>query len=447
MMMNTVEYTLDYQELLFLLAQALGPDNLIINYKNKSITFREFYSYLQEVQSFVAKSGVMLTIPSRKVVSNELARLYRMGFLSRKAVPRKVKTKSGKIANRGIEYRYSFTKQGIKYLSYLAKNGSGNMPVVLEPEVEAFISKMREEGMIKSYEDELIGRKLTKLIWGTSFKDKDDGKLKIFTPKGWSPANKKMLKILEKKEFGHNTTIKQVYKYRDDNKKLEERIKELEDELEKKTKEIEKLKLKLKRCEKNIESRSFNLEKSKITPQVNYSVSLNKKPVKNDETDKDLKNMLKRLEKDQIKHTEDAAKEIETHINIKIPYGVNPQEMVSIIWAYESFSTLSLEIKKSGIIIRWVKPPNLGEEIEYVIFKNGKEYARVPADMESYLDKNVEEGESYEYHIRAIGRNLYSDSPKIQVTYKKENESVVYTPFGSHHSIEWSIHHPEDLDV
>ena len=444
MMMNFAQYTLDYQELLLLLAQALDLYNFNNSYKNKFITTRKLYNYLKKFQTFATENGVMLTIPSRKVVSNEMARLYRMGFLSRKAVPRKVRTKSGKIANRGIEYQYSFTKQGIKYLAYLIKNGSGSLPEELEPGLEAIISKMRKEGKIKSYEDEIELREMTKFMWKTWFKDKDDGKIKVFTPKGWSPANKRLIKILDDEKLEKHMNITQIYEFREENEKLKEKIKELEDDLEKKTKEIERLRGELRRCKEKKENKTIHVEQRKIATGVSYPISFNKKPVKENN---DLKNVMKKLEEYKGKHAKDINKGPQLIIPMKISDDADPYEKTSIILAAKLLSTFSLEIEKRGIMIRWEKPPNVGKKIEYVIFKNGKEYARMPSDKEWFLDKDVQENESYEYYVRAIVGNSYSDSEKIRVTYKKENEGVVYTPFGSHHSVEWSIHHWEDLDI
>ena len=58
---------------------------------------------------------------NRKLISNDLRRLYAMGFLKRRRVKRECKTKSGKICYRGYEYKYSLSSQAVKYLEYLEK--------------------------------------------------------------------------------------------------------------------------------------------------------------------------------------------------------------------------------------------------------------------------------------------------------------------------------------
>jgi len=54
-----------------------------------------------------------------KLASNELRRLYRMGFLKYRRVKRICITKNGKKCFRGYEYKYSISKQGWNYLKYM----------------------------------------------------------------------------------------------------------------------------------------------------------------------------------------------------------------------------------------------------------------------------------------------------------------------------------------
>jgi hypothetical protein len=55
---------------------------------------------------------------TKKRVSNQLGRLYRMGLVKRKRTKRKLSSKNGKIFNRGFCYSYSLSKQGQAYLEY-----------------------------------------------------------------------------------------------------------------------------------------------------------------------------------------------------------------------------------------------------------------------------------------------------------------------------------------
>jgi len=56
----------------------------------------------------------------KKLVSNDLRRLYRMGFLKRKRVKRSCIGRRGFI-NRGFQYRYSFSRHGSSYVEWLEK--------------------------------------------------------------------------------------------------------------------------------------------------------------------------------------------------------------------------------------------------------------------------------------------------------------------------------------
>ena len=54
-----------------------------------------------------------------KRASNDLRRLWRMGFLRRTYVKRSCPTKGGKLCHKGFEYRYYLSSQGMKYLEWL----------------------------------------------------------------------------------------------------------------------------------------------------------------------------------------------------------------------------------------------------------------------------------------------------------------------------------------
>ena len=54
-----------------------------------------------------------------KHASNDLRRLWRMGFLTRNSRPRNCLTSAGKTCSRGFEYKYRLSSQGIKYVKWL----------------------------------------------------------------------------------------------------------------------------------------------------------------------------------------------------------------------------------------------------------------------------------------------------------------------------------------
>jgi len=55
-----------------------------------------------------------------KHASNDLRRLYRMGFLKRTRVKRRL-AHDGRLYNRGFEYKYHLSKQGLKHVEWLKK--------------------------------------------------------------------------------------------------------------------------------------------------------------------------------------------------------------------------------------------------------------------------------------------------------------------------------------
>lgn len=65
------------------------------------------------------EDSTMRSEVSKKSISNELRRLYVMGFLKRERIKRECETKSGKTCFRGYEYVYSISRQGWKYLDFL----------------------------------------------------------------------------------------------------------------------------------------------------------------------------------------------------------------------------------------------------------------------------------------------------------------------------------------
>ncbi|WP_297435233.1 hypothetical protein [Thermococcus sp.] len=56
-----------------------------------------------------------------KLVSNDLRRLYTMGFLRRRKVERKCRNRNGREYNCGYKYMYQINNQGWKYLEFLLR--------------------------------------------------------------------------------------------------------------------------------------------------------------------------------------------------------------------------------------------------------------------------------------------------------------------------------------
>gem|GEM_PF-2041725 len=107
-------------------------ERIYIFFGTGEFTSRELSDRLREASTPEVIKPVLISHPSfpkiyhrfsRKMISNDLRRLYAMGFLKRRKVKRKSKTKSGKICYRGYEYKYSLSSQGLKYLAYMARGG------------------------------------------------------------------------------------------------------------------------------------------------------------------------------------------------------------------------------------------------------------------------------------------------------------------------------------
>ncbi|MBP1911653.1 hypothetical protein [Thermococcus stetteri] len=139
-MMNSI--TLDFRTLLKIIYLCFGT---------REFTARELSDAIKKGIKPIAHLRLELfTFYSRRVdrklISNDLRRLYAMGFLKKRRVKRKVRTKSGKICYRGYEYRYSLSSQGLKYLGYLEKGGQeGEFEELEDLIVKIMIEKMVPE--------------------------------------------------------------------------------------------------------------------------------------------------------------------------------------------------------------------------------------------------------------------------------------------------------------
>jgi hypothetical protein len=92
------------------------------NFGEQGFKTRDVQSAIQrsirDSGNFIEDQTMRSTV-STKSISNELRRLYQMGFLKRKRIKRECTTSRGKTCFRGYEYVYSLSSQGRKYLGYL----------------------------------------------------------------------------------------------------------------------------------------------------------------------------------------------------------------------------------------------------------------------------------------------------------------------------------------
>lgn len=152
---------------------------------------------------------------SRKLISNDLRRLYGMGFLKKRRVKRKCRTKNGKICYKGYEYKYSLSSQGLKYLEYLGRGGE-------EEEIEEVTDLIVKVILEKKAPEEI--RDILWEFYQTQVKEK----------KGFRRFSTSKIALWEK-VLDHITEV-----FRDKKiKSLENRVKMLEEENEALRREIE----------------------------------------------------------------------------------------------------------------------------------------------------------------------------------------------------------------
>ena len=131
---------LDFRKLLCLIADIFG---------DREFTAKELSNIMLKSVSDLAKYPLLFPrfLPflqrfRTKLISNDLRRLYAMGFLKRRRVKRLCRTKSGKTCFRGYEYRYSISSQGWKYLRYLMEGETVNVKKLEDLIVLAIIKEV-----------------------------------------------------------------------------------------------------------------------------------------------------------------------------------------------------------------------------------------------------------------------------------------------------------------
>ncbi|NJE00437.1 hypothetical protein [Thermococcus sp. JdF3] len=122
---------LDFRTLLRLLAEL---------YHDDEFDSRTVSADLQAILLPRRKDPGLLKRLGPKIISNDLGRLYRMGFLRRRKVSRDCKNKKGKTYPCGYKYLYRINQQGWDYLNHLAKEKNKSaypIPAEVVDEVKA----------------------------------------------------------------------------------------------------------------------------------------------------------------------------------------------------------------------------------------------------------------------------------------------------------------------
>jgi hypothetical protein len=116
-MTNNYESLLDFRVLLKILVMNFGKNEFDSGEVSSKVT-DTILTTSQTLREFSA-SRTLIRRFSKKMMSNDLRRLYTMGLLKRRRVKRECKTRSGKTCFRGYEYKYSISNQGKSYVEYL----------------------------------------------------------------------------------------------------------------------------------------------------------------------------------------------------------------------------------------------------------------------------------------------------------------------------------------
>lgn len=135
---------LDFRKLLKLLAKLYGENE----FDTRTVA-EDLQHFFQQVDDPEVRSRLLERI-TPKLISNDLRRLYMMGFLRRRKVPRECESKKGKRYNCGYKYMYSINNQGWSYLRKLVKNEEKHSLLfsTVSEDIEEILEKMRV-GMMK----------------------------------------------------------------------------------------------------------------------------------------------------------------------------------------------------------------------------------------------------------------------------------------------------------
>ena len=162
---------------------------------------------------FDSRLYAVLTVLPVKLASNELRRLYRMGFLKYKRVKRSVKTRSGKECFRGYMYQYSVSSQGRNYLEYLLNEDGYESENWLKAASEVSFKKL--EQIIDANYDE---------PWRSRFKEILKEIFRNRNPR-FRRKHEILLKSLEikEKEIKNDKRIEELEKKLEEERKLKEK--------------------------------------------------------------------------------------------------------------------------------------------------------------------------------------------------------------------------------
>ena len=416
-------------------------------------TTREIYKILVKYAKHLKGTTLKdYEVPSKKVISNELYRLYKMGFLTRKKIRRSVRTKTGKRAYRGYQYCYSISSSGWNYLGYLKRideEDKEKRMYEVDGFGEMFVEKLKSYGRIKNEGEEKFLRFMLREF---GFKPPERN------PVYGSKRTKRYIKELEKKIKMLEANIEELkkkIKEKDEAIKEKEGIlkeyKELLDvtkrEVKKNTQEIKELNEKLKDCQYKLkmeamwraihsigkESDAEKVEAGKFSKdqivgileqtqklEKEYEDILPDAQKLRDENER-LRSELARC-KEEYNKLQNLLSELLRDVDGAKEY-MKFKEMGRLL-APGKPRDLRAEVTDEGIKLKWKVPEYLGNPIlsQYVVHRNNKPLKLLPSTQEEYLDRDVKEGETYEYYVLSankwIGVNI---SNIVKVKYVRQS--------------------------
>ncbi len=171
--MNMDRPLLSFDELLFILGGLYGENEF-----DSRTAARD----LQNILIPLRKDPRLVKRLQPKIVSNDLRRLYMMGFLRRRRVKRECRTKSGKKGYKGYKYMYRINRQGWDYIEYLLKGtlkkDSGF--ILTKEDVEAAMIAALKASALRSLEErnihtmrvlmDLVNRQLNEKFKGNGYR-------------------------------------------------------------------------------------------------------------------------------------------------------------------------------------------------------------------------------------------------------------------------------------
>ncbi|MDV3104083.1 hypothetical protein [Thermococcus waiotapuensis] len=133
------EVLLDFRKLLKLLAKLYGENE----FDTRTVAEGLSEYFFKEIDD----PKILIKLIERvrpKLISNDLRRLYMMGFLRRRKVPRTCENEKGKRYNCGYKYMYSINKQGWSYLRQLMEDEEKHSsPSLTADDLKEILEEMR----------------------------------------------------------------------------------------------------------------------------------------------------------------------------------------------------------------------------------------------------------------------------------------------------------------